>query len=64
MYSLSSAKYKILSKDPGASKSIGKADRFSFNNKFTDRMRRIKIPLPPVDEKKKVIEEVDKVCGH
>jgi hypothetical protein len=25
-----------------------------FNNKFNDRMRRIKIPLPPVDEKKKV----------
>jgi cullin 1 len=27
-----------------------------FNNKFNDRMRRIKIPLPPVDEKKKVGE--------
>lgn len=26
----------------------------SFNNKFTDKMRRIKVPLPPVDEKKKV----------
>ncbi|KAH7573592.1 hypothetical protein JRO89_XS03G0177700 [Xanthoceras sorbifolium] len=25
-----------------------------------DKMRRIKIPLPPVDEKKKVIEDVDK----
>lgn len=28
--------------------------------KFTDRMKRIKIPLPPTDEKKKVIEDVDK----
>lgn len=26
----------------------------SFNNRFTDKMRRIKIPLPPIDEKKKV----------
>lgn len=36
----------------------------SFNNKFTDRMRRIKVPLPPVDEKKKVIEDVDKDRKH
>ncbi|KAL0712166.1 hypothetical protein Bca4012_019144 [Brassica carinata] len=28
--------------------------------KFTDRMRRIKIPLPPVDERKEVVEDVDK----
>ncbi|CAI9776244.1 unnamed protein product [Fraxinus pennsylvanica] len=28
--------------------------------KFTDKMRRIKIPLPPIDEKRKVIEVVDK----
>jgi cullin 1 len=28
--------------------------------KFTDRMKRIKVPLPPTDEKKKVIEDVDK----
>ncbi|KAH0765572.1 hypothetical protein KY285_001443 [Solanum tuberosum] len=33
---------------------------FEFNSKFTDKMRRIKIPLPPVDEKKTVIEDVDK----
>jgi cullin 1 len=33
---------------------------FAFNNKFTDRLRRIKVPLPPVDEKKKTIEDVDK----
>jgi cullin 1 len=31
-----------------------------LNVKFTDRMKRIKVPLPPTDEKKKVIEDVDK----
>ncbi|MEW5307923.1 MAG: hypothetical protein WDW36_010291 [Sanguina aurantia] len=41
LHSLSCAKYKILAKDP-ASKSISKVDKFSFNGKFTDRMRRIK----------------------
>ncbi|MEW5319419.1 MAG: hypothetical protein WDW38_010572 [Sanguina aurantia] len=59
LHSLSCAKYKILAKDP-VSKNISKVDKFSFNSKFTDRMRRIKVPLPPVDEKKKVIEDVDK----
>lgn len=32
----------------------------SFNKGFTSKQLRIKIPLPPVDEKKKVIEDVDK----
>ncbi|ONK78652.1 uncharacterized protein A4U43_C02F21040 [Asparagus officinalis] len=59
LHSLSCAKYKILNKEPNT-KSITKTDHFEFNSKFTDKMRRIKIPLPPVDEKKKVIEDVDK----
>ncbi|KAI4349627.1 hypothetical protein L6164_010192 [Bauhinia variegata] len=59
LHSLSCAKYKILSKEPNT-KSISPNDTFEFNSKFTDRMRRIKIPLPPVDERKKVIEDVDK----
>ncbi|KAJ3669563.1 hypothetical protein LUZ60_011513 [Juncus effusus] len=59
LHSLSCAKYKILSKEPNT-KTISPNDVFEFNSKFTDRMRRIKIPLPPVDEKKKVIEDVDK----
>mmetsp|Transcript_11025 Transcript_11025/g.19100 ORF Transcript_11025/g.19100 Transcript_11025/m.19100 type:complete len:748 (-) Transcript_11025:342-2585(-) len=63
LHSLSCAKYKLLNKTP-ATKIIGKTDTFSFNLKFTDRMRRIKIPLPPVDEKKKVIEDVDKERKH
>nr|ACS69068.1 CULLIN1-like protein 1 [Lilium longiflorum] len=59
LHSLSCAKYKILNKEPNT-KSISPTDYFEFNSKFTDKMRRIKIPLPPVDEKRKVIEDVDK----
>ncbi|KAG0575693.1 hypothetical protein M758_5G025700 [Ceratodon purpureus] len=59
LHSLSCAKYKILNKDPNT-KTVGQNDSFEFNTKFTDKMRRIKIPLPPMDEKKKVIEDVDK----
>ncbi|XP_021820063.1 cullin-1 [Prunus avium] len=59
LHSLSCAKYKILLKEPNT-KTISPTDSFEFNSKFTDRMRRIKIPLPPVDERKKVIEDVDK----
>ncbi|KAK9758085.1 hypothetical protein RND81_01G205800 [Saponaria officinalis] len=59
LHSLSCAKYKILKKEP-SSKSISHTDHFSFNSSFTDRMRRIRIPLPPVDERKKVVEDVDK----
>ncbi|KAI6693075.1 hypothetical protein NL676_020785 [Syzygium grande] len=59
LHSLSCAKYKILNKEPNT-KTILSTDHFEFNAKFTDKMRRIKIPLPPVDEKKKVIEDVDK----
>eukprot|EP00246_Nothoceros_aenigmaticus_P018555 TRINITY_DN9759_c0_g1_i1.p1 TRINITY_DN9759_c0_g1~~TRINITY_DN9759_c0_g1_i1.p1 ORF type:complete len:748 (+),score=195.78 TRINITY_DN9759_c0_g1_i1:221-2464(+) len=59
LHSLSCAKYKLLNKDPNT-KMVGSNDVFEFNVKFTDKMRRIKIPLPPVDEKKKVIEDVDK----
>lgn len=59
LHSLSCAKHKILNKEPNT-KTVAQTDYFEFNSKFTDKMRRIKIPLPPVDEKKKVIEDVDK----
>ena len=59
LHSLSCAKYKILTKNPeGRTIDIAK-DTFSYNTKFTDRSRRIKVPLPPMDEKKKVLEDVD-----
>ncbi|KAL3827853.1 hypothetical protein ACJIZ3_016655 [Penstemon smallii] len=59
LLSLSCAKYKILNKTPNT-RSVSPNDSFEFNSKFTDRMRRIKIPLPSVDEKKKVVEDVEK----
>jgi cullin 1 len=59
LHSLSCAKYKILVKDP-VSKTISTTDSFEFNSKFTDKMRRIRIPLPPVDERKKVVDDVGK----
>ncbi|KAL6968463.1 Cullin-1 [Sarracenia purpurea var. burkii] len=59
LQSLSCAKYKILRKEPNT-KTVTPDDYFEFNSKFTDRMRRIRIPLPPVDERKKVVEDVDK----
>ncbi|GIL64270.1 hypothetical protein Vafri_18269 [Volvox africanus] len=59
LHSLVCAKYKIIKKEP-ESRTISKTDKFSFNHEFTDRLRRIKIPLPPLDEKKKVMEDVDK----
>jgi len=59
LHSLSCAKYKILLKEP-ENKSINQDDVFTYNEKFTDRMRRIKIPLPQIDDKKKVEADVDK----
>ncbi|MCL7033035.1 hypothetical protein MKW94_018899 [Papaver nudicaule] len=59
LHSLSCAKYKILTKEPNT-RSISQKDSFTWNADFTDKMRRIKVPLAPVDEKKKVIEDVDK----
>nr|GEW63000.1 cullin-1 [Tanacetum cinerariifolium] len=56
--SLSCAKYKILTKVP-SSRTVSESDVFRFNSKFTDRMRRIRVPLVPVEERKKVMEDVD-----
>ncbi|KAI3838692.1 hypothetical protein MKX03_013382, partial [Papaver bracteatum] len=59
LHSPSCEKYKILAKEPNT-KTISQKDIFMFNTECSDKMRRIKVPLPPVDEKKKVIEDVDK----
>ncbi|KAK3160848.1 hypothetical protein QOZ80_1BG0065810 [Eleusine coracana subsp. coracana] len=59
LHSLSCAKYKILKKEP-SNRIIAPSDVFEFNSKFTDKMRRIKVQLPPSDEKKKVIDDVNK----
>mmetsp|Transcript_133 Transcript_133/g.406 ORF Transcript_133/g.406 Transcript_133/m.406 type:complete len:742 (+) Transcript_133:275-2500(+) len=63
LHSLACAKYQILLKEPPG-KTVAKTDTFIFNDSFTDRLKRIKVPLPPVDEKKKVVEDVDKDRRH
>ncbi|KAL3626116.1 Cullin-1 [Castilleja foliolosa] len=59
LHPLSCAKYKILNKEPNT-RTISPSDVFEFNSNFTDRMRRIRISMPPLDERKKVVEDVDK----
>jgi len=44
LHSLSCAKYKILNKEPN-SRTISPKDDFEFNHRFTDKMRRIKVPF-------------------
>ncbi|CAA7048119.1 unnamed protein product [Microthlaspi erraticum] len=57
LHSLSCAKYKILIKETKTN-IVSKTDVFEFNSKFNVGMRRVKIPLPRVDERKKVVEDV------
>ncbi|KAL0700582.1 hypothetical protein Bca4012_056704 [Brassica carinata] len=57
LISLSCAKYKILTKEP-VSKTISTTDVFEFNSEFTNGMRRIRVSLPLVDDRKKVVEDV------
>ncbi|KAL8143092.1 hypothetical protein V2J09_016124 [Rumex salicifolius] len=59
LQSLACAKYKVLLKEP-SSRTVSSTDVFTFNSGFTDRMRRIRIPLPQMDERKKIVEDVDK----
>ncbi|GKA18826.1 glucose-6-phosphate isomerase 1, chloroplastic [Tanacetum coccineum] len=59
LHTLSCAKYKILIKEPDTN-TISPMDYFEFNSNFTDKKKRIKIPQPPDDEKKKVVEWVEK----
>lgn len=59
LQSLSCAKYKILLKEPNT-RTVSRTDYFTFNPHFTDKMRRIRVPLPQVDERRKLVEDVDK----
>ena len=61
LQTLSCLKYKILQKTPKAIV-VSPNDVFEFNSKFTDRLRRIRIPLPcqAVAERKKVVDDIDK----
>lgn len=57
--SLCLAKHKLLIKEPD-SRTISKTDKFSVNTGFTDRARRVRVPLPPADDRRKITEDVDK----
>jgi len=67
MLSLSLGKYRILHKTP-ASKEVASADVFSVNNEFTDRARRIKVPMltakVTVEEKESTRQTVDEDRKH
>ena len=58
LHSLACSKYKILKKSPEG-RTIADTDSFSYNGAFTDRARRIKVPVPPVEDRKKVLADVD-----
>ncbi|PON72672.1 Cullin, N-terminal [Parasponia andersonii] len=58
LHSLSCGKYEILKKEP-RNKKISPTDTFEFNYGFKDAMRRIKIPVPPVSERKTVTQDVE-----
>ena len=58
LHSLACSKYKILKKSPEG-RTISASDSFSYNPGFTDRARRIKVPVPPVEDRKKVLQDVD-----
>ena len=57
--SLSILRHKVLTKT-GDGKRVAPGDSFAVNTAFTDRMRRVKIPLPSSDDKKRVVEDVSK----
>ena len=63
LHSLSLNKYKLLSKTP-ADKKITKDCSFEVNTKFADRQRRIRIQAPPLDDRKKVKEDVAQDRKH
>lgn len=63
LHSLSLNKYKLLSKTP-ADKRITKDCSFEVNTKFADRQRRIRIQAPPLDDRKKVKEDVAQDRKH
>ena len=63
LHSLGCSKYKILKKTPEDGP-ISMDDKFTLNVDFKNKMHRIKIPMPTSEEKKKVLEDVDKDRRH
>ncbi|KAL6784868.1 CUL2 [Auxenochlorella protothecoides x Auxenochlorella symbiontica] len=61
--SLVFAKHKLLSKEP-MGRTINSTDTFAYNAGFKDRMRRIRVALPPLEDRRKVKEDVGKDRVH
>lgn len=59
LYSLACGRFKILLKTP-EEKQIKENDSFRVNTEFQEKMIRIRVPMPQVDERRKVVEDVDK----
>ena len=58
LHSLSCAKYALLKKTP-ANKKVEPTCSFSFNAAFTDKGRRIRVGVPPINETRKTMETVE-----
>ena len=54
---------QILIKTPD-NRRVTPADSFTVNGRFTDRVRRVRVPLPVVDDRRRVVEDVDKDRKH
>jgi len=61
LHSLACGKFKLLKKtNSTSSKTIEQTDTFEINNDFTEKLRKLKIPIPSLDDivdKKSTIEE-------
>jgi cullin 1 len=49
MHSVSCGKYKLVLKEPEG-KSIATTDKFTFNEKFTCKMRKVRIPMASLED--------------
>lgn len=63
LHSFACGRHRVLLKAPDT-KRVSPGDTFTVNAAFTDRMRRVKIPVPNVEDRRRVVAEVDKDRAH
>ena len=63
LYSFACGRHKVLLKAPD-NKKPAPGDSFTVNAAFTDRMRRVKIPVPSVEDRRAVVQDVGKDRAH
>jgi len=64
LQSLCLGKYRLLRKIPETPDTIATTDMFAVNENFSDRARRLRVQLPPVDDRRVVQGEVAKDRKH